>query len=77
MWNQHLLAVLALLSLIASGSSTQEAENTSYPVLSGVGLALSAKDGHIYAGVVVPKSPAEKSGLLLPGEVLSPRWALA
>jgi thiol-disulfide isomerase/thioredoxin len=37
------------------------------PHLSGVGLALNAKDGHIYVGKVLLKSPADKSGLIPEG----------
>ncbi len=47
--------------------SAQDEKDKSYPVLSGVGIALQAKDGSLFASVVVPKSPADKSGLILAG----------
>jgi thiol-disulfide isomerase/thioredoxin len=51
-------------------SQAQEVEAKSYPVLSGVGLALNAKDGRIFAAKVLPKSPADVSGLIHAGDRL-------
>ncbi len=68
-----LLAVLAaswLSGSIVRQSDAQDLESKSYPVLSGVGLALNAKDGHLYVGKVVPKSPADQSGLIPEGAQL-------
>ena len=73
MLNQRFLVALAACSLVGSPlchSHAQEIESRSYPVLSGVGLALNAKDGHIYVGKVLPQSPADKSGLITAGDRL-------
>jgi len=73
MLNQRFLVTLAACSLVGSlllQSHAQEIESRSYPVLSGVGLALNAKDGQIYVGKIVPKSPADKSGLIKEGDRL-------
>lgn len=70
MLKQLFVVVLAaswLIGSIVRQSHAQEVESKSYPVLSGVGLALNSKDGHVYVGKVVPKSPAEKSGLIREG----------
>ena len=56
-----------LLGSVVHESHAQEVGAKSYPVLSGVGLALNAKGGHIYVGKVVTKSPAAKSGLIRAG----------
>jgi thiol-disulfide isomerase/thioredoxin len=39
----------------------------SYPVLSGVGLALVSKDGHVVVGKIIPKTPAAESGQISEG----------
>ncbi len=70
MLKQLVVIVLAaswLCDLIERQSHAQEVESKSYPVLSGVGIALGAKDGHLYVGKVVPKSPADTSGLIHEG----------
>jgi thiol-disulfide isomerase/thioredoxin len=55
---------------IACLSHAQEIESKSYPVLSGVGLALDTKDGHVYVGKVLPRSPADESGQISEGAQL-------
>jgi thiol-disulfide isomerase/thioredoxin len=46
---------------LQSHSEAQDTTTRSYPVLSGVGLALMDKDGHVYVTKVLPSSPADKS----------------
>ncbi|HUG67225.1 MAG TPA: redoxin domain-containing protein [Pirellulaceae bacterium] len=70
MLNQLSVVILVaswLFGSIVHESHAQEDETKSYPVLSGVGLALNAKEGRIYVGKVVPKSPADESGLIREG----------
>jgi thiol-disulfide isomerase/thioredoxin len=70
MANQLSAAIVAAFLLVGSivhESHAQEVETKSYPVLSGVGLALNVKEDRIYVGKVVPKSPADKSGLIPEG----------
>ncbi|MDA1231006.1 MAG: hypothetical protein O2856_09550, partial [Planctomycetota bacterium] len=59
--------VEAAVGAIDRQSHAQEVEPKSYPVLSGVGLALYTQEGHVYVGKVVPKSPADESGLIPEG----------
>ncbi len=62
-----ILAASWLFSLLIHETHAQETEAKSYPVLSGVGLALNARGGILYVGKVVPKSPADESGLIREG----------
>ena len=73
MLNHRFLVALAACSLVGSllsQSHAQEIESRSYPVLSGIGAALYSEDGHLYVGKVLPKSPADKSGLIKEGDRL-------
>lgn len=63
----HLLSLLCLLGVITSATQAAGAETKSYPVLSGLGLALKTEQGHILVGGIVPKSPADKSGKIPAG----------
>jgi thiol-disulfide isomerase/thioredoxin len=66
----HVLCVFAiLLTVQAAYSSAEEAK--SYPVLSGVGIALKVEGGHLLVGGVIPDSPADKSGAIHPGDRLT------
>jgi thiol-disulfide isomerase/thioredoxin len=56
--------------VVAFLAPMQEVEAKSYPVLSGVGLALYTKDGHVYVAKVLPNSPADKSGMITTGAQL-------
>lgn len=70
MLNQLFVAALGISSLLGAimhDTHAQEVESRSYPVLSGVGLALRAKEGHLFVGKVVAKSPADESGLIRKG----------
>ncbi len=70
MLNQLFVVILVatwLFGSIVHESHAQEVESKSYPVLSGVGLALNAKEGHIYVAKVIPKSPADNSALIREG----------
>ena len=49
-------------------SVAADEELASYPVLSGVGLALKKSDSGLFVGVVVADSPAEKSGKIKAGD---------
>lgn len=63
----HLLSLSFLVGMIVSETHAAGAESKSYPVLSGIGVALKAEQGHILVGQIVPKSPADKSGLIPEG----------
>ncbi len=63
----HLLSLSCLIGMIVSQAHAAGAESKSYPVLSGIGVALKAEQGHILVGSIVPKSPADKSGLIPEG----------
>jgi thiol-disulfide isomerase/thioredoxin len=70
MLNQLFVSALYAAFVVGSlvnATSAQDAEAKSYPVLSGVGIALSAKDGHLFASKIIPKSPADESGLIKEG----------
>ena len=62
------------LLLIASVSThtayAQEPESKSYPILSGVGIALRSEDGQLFVTTVIPKSPAERSRRIHAGDKL-------
>ncbi len=51
-----------------SDSVATDEELASYPVLSGVGLALKKSDSGLVVGVVVADSPTEKSGKIKAGD---------
>jgi thiol-disulfide isomerase/thioredoxin len=59
-----------IASLAVNTTRAQGMEPKSYLVLPGVGIALNAKDGHLFAFKIVPKSPADESGLIKEGSRL-------
>lgn len=65
------IPVVLIVSAVMPTAHAQETRSKSYSVLSGVGLALNAKDGHIYVGKSLPKSPADESGLIREGARLA------
>ncbi|MEX1026942.1 MAG: thioredoxin-like domain-containing protein [Candidatus Paceibacterota bacterium] len=70
MQNQLFAVVLVTSWLLASTMYESRAEGVepkSYPVLSGVGIALLDKEDQIFVAKVVAKSPAAKSGLISEG----------
>lgn len=64
-----LIASLTLASTMHE-SRAEEVELRSYPILSGVGVALLAKEDHIFVATVVANSPADQSGLIHKGDRL-------
>lgn len=63
-------AVASLISPVSSGTGAETDEPKSYPVLSGVGVALAARDTSLYITAVVAESPADRSGMILKGSRL-------
>jgi len=61
----HCLVFLASGVLLAA-----DEKGKSYPVLSGVGVALREEGGEIYVGKVLPGAPAHESGLISDGAQL-------
>ena len=66
----YLLVPAVILGIANASLLAQTKESKSYPVLSGVGLALYEKQGQIVVGKVLLGSPAAKSGELLEGASL-------
>lgn len=60
----------SLLALALSSGLADEASRKSYPVLSGVGIALREDQGELVVGGVLAGSPAERCGLIHRGDVL-------
>ena len=58
------------LCVLAISASADESRPKSYPVLSGVGIALKQVQGELFAAVVVPDSPADKCGRIHKGDRL-------
>ena len=65
-----LIATVLPITSLLSLSYGQDEQAKIYPVLSGVGLALMDKDGHIYVMKVLPDSPAEQSKRIAEGDRL-------
>lgn len=68
---KHLLSLFCLFGTIvtethAAGAGSKT-DSKSYPVLSGLGLALKVEQGHILVGGIIPKSPADQSGKIPAG----------
>jgi len=63
----HLLLITLVSTHIAYA---QQPESKSYPVLSGVGIALRSSDGQLFVAAVVRKSPAERSQRIHTGDRL-------
>lgn len=63
----HLLPLFCLFAMIVSETHAAGAGSKSYPVLSGIGLALKTEQGHILVGGIVPQSPADQSGKIPAG----------
>lgn len=64
------VSAIFMVNSLVHATHAQEVEAKSYPVLSGVGIALNAKDGHIFALKIIPKSPADESGVIEKGSRL-------
>jgi thiol-disulfide isomerase/thioredoxin len=64
-----LLLACVLISAVAV-ITVAAAETTSYPVLSGVGLALKSEGDDLVVTVIAPNSPAAKSGKIEKGDLL-------
>jgi thiol-disulfide isomerase/thioredoxin len=62
-------AILAVSSLL-NAACAQEVEAKSYPVLSGIGIALMVEEGQLFVGKIIAKSSAEESGLIKEGSRL-------
>jgi len=65
---RHCLIILLYLSMAAYTTASHADEGDSYPVLSGVGIALKKTDTGILVGMVVADSPADKSGKIKAGD---------
>ena len=63
-------ALLCVLAIATASICADEPDTKSYPVLSGVGIALRESDGELFIGFVVPDSPADKSGRIHKGDRL-------
>ena len=61
------VSAFCIICAIVRVSPAQNNQTKSYPVLSGVGIALQAKDGNLVVFKILPKSPAAKSGLISEG----------
>ncbi len=72
MFAKRLLFALGMLATVLStyAASSRAEEPTSYPVLSGIGVALQEEDGSIFIANIVTDSPADKSGKLYVGDRL-------
>jgi thiol-disulfide isomerase/thioredoxin len=55
---------------VAQMTHAGQKDAKSYPVLSGVGIALQSEEGQLFVGKVVPHSPADKSGRIHTGDRL-------
>jgi len=62
--------VLSVLAITTYTVYADELNTKSYPVLSGVGIALRQDEGELFVGVVVANSPADKSGRIHKGDRL-------
>ncbi len=63
-------ALLSVLAIATASVYADETDTKSYPVLSGVGIALRESEGELFVGFVVPDSPADKSGRIHEGDRL-------
>lgn len=63
-------ALVCVLVFATASVCADEPDTKSYPVLSGVGIALRESDGELFVGVVVADSPADKSGRVHKGDRL-------
>jgi thiol-disulfide isomerase/thioredoxin len=76
MFKEKIALALALILAVLAGrpahgdEAAGEDRASSFPVLAGIGLAVSMKDSGPQVGVVLPGSAAEKSGRLKPGDRL-------
>ena len=61
-------ALMCFLAIATASVCADEPETKSYPVLSGVGIALRESEGELFVGFVVPDSPADKSGRIHKGD---------
>lgn len=67
----RLLTTLSCVLAIARASvCADEPDTKSYPVLSGVGIALRESEGELFVGAIVPDSPADKSKRIHNGDRL-------
>lgn len=63
-------ALLWGLAFATASVCADEPDTKSYPVLSGVGIALRESEGELFVGFVIPDSPADKSGRIHKGDRL-------
>jgi thiol-disulfide isomerase/thioredoxin len=61
--------VIILVTLCHTTSRADEWK--SYPVISGVGIALRAEGANLLVGVVLPESPADKCGKIQVGDLIA------
>ncbi|MGB7327946.1 MAG: thioredoxin-like domain-containing protein [Rubripirellula sp.] len=62
--NYRWVPILVLAVGLSCPSYADEPDSRSYPVLSGIGIALTRSEGHLRVGHVLDGSPADKSGIL-------------
>jgi thiol-disulfide isomerase/thioredoxin len=64
------LVVLYILAITNFSVFANESDKKSYPVLSGVGIALRENNGQLFVGAIVADSPADNSGRIHKGDRL-------
>lgn len=62
--------MLCVPAIVVLTACADESNTKSYPVLSGVGIALKQLQGELFAGAVVADSPADKCGRIHKGDRL-------
>ena len=65
------VACLAIALLMAHNTEPRADESRSYPVISGVGIALKVDGGNLVVGRILPDSPADKCGKIRQGDRLA------
>ena len=68
MFDRIAAIIFAASCVLMATARAEDIEPKSYPVLSGVGLALDHKDGQIVVSGVVAKSPADESAQISVGD---------
>ena len=64
------LVVLCILAITNFKAFADESDTKSYPVLSGVGIALREDNGELFVGAIVTDSPADNSDCIRKGDRL-------